>query len=274
MTQVTPGLTPDFQQGAVADAQNADPTAGGAIDVPTGNPDPVVTPPPTPADPGRTFTEAEVERIRKEEKDKLYAQLKDEADKRKAAEKELREKTKAEEEERLRLEEEQRKAAEAEMDARALIESRTAQWEAQFAEEREARARLEATLAQERRYNELQELRGDLIERERENILPELIDLISGSTPEEMEQTVVSLRQRSTAILGNVNAATSQARQQMQGASVTSPPVGPLEQDSQYQQLSAQEIADMDINTYAQHRDRLRGAVSSSVREHGIYGNR
>lgn len=273
MTATGPGITPDFQQGAT-DADGNAILEGGALA--TGA---VPPPPPVQLSPNNngggnepSFTTADVERIRQQERDKLYPQLKQEQEARKTAERELAERQAAETAETARLAEEARLAAEAEMDARQLVESRTADFEQRLNAEREERLRLEAMLEQERRYSELSEVRSSIVDRERENILPELIDLIHGNTTEELEQSAASLKDRTASILGNVSAATTQTRQAMVGTSLTAPPVGPLEQEQTYEQVTAADIAAMDTNTYAQHRDRLRSALSTQVRNSGIYG--
>jgi colicin import membrane protein len=279
---VVPGTvaTEAFTQGAVGDAGDAGQHAAAAgflqVPVPPSQPDPNAPGAPTTADintaTGKTFTEAEVEAARKQERDKLYATLEDERKRRAEAERQLSERQSADEAERQRQADEARAAAEAEMDARQFAETLRTDFETRLAEERAERERLEAALEQERVYAYVQQVRTAVIDRERENILPELIDMISGNTEEEIEQSVVSLRERTASILGNVTAATSQARQQMQGASVTAPPVGPLESQQQHETVTADDIRQMTPEQYAQNRERLLGAVSTRVRQSGIYG--
>jgi hypothetical protein len=234
-----------------------------------GNPAPAPAPA---ADPTRVFTQEDIEKARKQEKDKLYADLEEAKATMRELQQKQRERDEAEAAARTAAEEAARLAAEEEMGFKELLAKRDQEWESRLVAESQERERLAATLDMERKFAELSAYRSARVDQERENILPELIDLIAGNTQEDIEQSIVSLRSRTEAILGNVQLATQVARQDMRGASVTAPPVGPLETQSSTQTLTPEDIRNMDINVYAQHRDRLLGAVRNNVQQKGLYG--
>ena len=82
-----------------------------------------------------------------------------------------------------------------------------------------------------------------------------MIDLVAGNTPEEIEASVEILRQRSAAIISSIQQATQPSR--VKGAAVTSPSVGPMETQTEYQSLNADDIRNMTMDQYVKMRDRL-----------------
>jgi hypothetical protein len=74
-------------------------------------------------------------------------------------------------------------------------------------QERLEREKAFLLLERERQYSEITEYRNRRLEEERENIIPELVDLISGNTPEEIEQSITGLRDRSSKILESASQA-------------------------------------------------------------------
>lgn len=231
----------------------------------------VVTPPAPQKPEGRTFSEEDVARIRKEEKDKLYSDLEETKRSLKEMEKRDRERAKAEKEAQEAAAAEANRKAEEEMEFKTLLDKRTEEFNQRLAAEQQEREKLVATLDMERRYAEVTSYKAQRIDQERDNILPELINLIAGNTPEEIESSIESLRNTTASILGNIQQAQQVARQQMTGASVTAPPVGPMETQATTQQLSPDDIRNMPIEQYAQHRDRLLGAVRQTAKTNGIY---
>jgi len=206
------------------------------------------------------FTEADVARIREEEKSKLYDRLNgmDEELKSMRKEREDRDKERAAEQERLAAEAKTRD--EEAMDVRQLLERRDAEWGQRFQELESARERDQAIWDQERRFNEVQLYRRDRIEQESEYIMPELRDLIMGSTPEEVDAAIEEMKRRTATIVDNFQATLTQQRQPLRGVAPTgAPPVGPMEQQTAVETLSEADIRAMDPRDYAKYRDRLLG---------------
>ena len=207
------------------------------------------------------YTEEDLAKVRTQEKDKLYPVVeqlksevaalkkdKDEKAARKAAESEAKATEKAENDKAKMI---------ADLDAKDLIKLTTDELREQLERERSERERAFALLEQERTYAELQNYKQNLIEQERENIIPELVDLVAGNTPDEVSASLESLKARSAKILESAQAAMQNARKEMRGTSATLPAAGPLETNMDSRQFTAQDIAAMSMNDYAKVRDKL-----------------
>ena len=209
--------------------------------------------------------------MREQEKSKLYPQI-DSLKEELAVLKKEREERLAEAE-RLRAEQEAeaRKKAEAEMDVRQLLESKEKEWAEKLEAERLERERAITLLERERQFAELSEYRSKRLNDERENIIPELLDLIVGNNKEEIEQSIAGLKERSSRILESAQQAMQSARREMTGSRVTAPPSGPLDTNSDQQQFTAEQIAAMSVTEYAKYRGKLLGTAAAD-RGKGIFG--
>ena len=224
---------------------------------------------------GKIFTEDEVEKIRQQEKDKLYKRI-EEADTRvKSMEEQMaelaaeREAARKEADEKARMEQELlRQREEQELSAKELLLKREEEFNAKlesidqdyrrrFEEIEAQRTQQEALLEKERRLQELNSYTGRRMAEEQENIIPELIDLVSGNTEEEIENSIAVLRERSSAIIESIQQATQQQQGRLRGVSPTAPPIGPMETQTEYQTLTADDIRNMPMDQYVKMRDRL-----------------
>ena len=207
------------------------------------------------------YTEDDLAKVRSQEKDKLYpvvdqlkaevAALKKEKEEKAArnAEKEAAEAAEKEAKQKAKLEND--------LDAKELIKLKEAEWAEQLERERSERERAFALLEREQKFAELNSYKQNKLEQERDNIIPELLDLVAGNTPEEVDASLESLKDRSARILESAQAAMQNARKEMRGTSTTLPAAGPLETNSESRQFTAQDIAAMSMNEYAQYRSRL-----------------
>jgi len=226
----------------------------------------------------RVFTEDEVEGIRKQEKDKMYKRI-EEADSRvKSMEDQMslisaeREAARKEADERKSKESELLRQREIdELSAKELIAKREDEfnlklqeidgdYKRRFEEIEAQRQSQEAIIEQERRLQELNSYRQRRLGEEQENIIPQLVDLVAGSSEDEIETSISVLRDRSNAIIESIQQATAQQQGRLRGAPVTAPPVGPMETQTEYQQLNADDIRNMTMDQYAKMRDRLLNA--------------
>jgi len=233
---------------------------------------------------GKVFSEDDVENIRKQEKDKMYKRL-EEADTRvKSMEEQMsiisaeREAARKEAEERANKEAEIIRQREIdELSAKELllkkedefnqrINSVEAEWQERLNAIEAQRQAQEALLDKERQMQALIHYRNNRLQAEQEAIIPELIDLVSGNSEEEIEQSIAVLRERSSAIIESIQQATAQQQGRLRGAPVTAPPVGPMETQTEYQQLNADDIRNMSMDQYSKMRDRLLNARSSRGR--------
>jgi hypothetical protein len=230
----------------------------------------------------RTFTEDDVEKIRQQEKDKLYKRLEDSDGRVKALEEQLTtlstesDETRAEAARLAKAESDAlRRREEEELSAKELITLRETEfdeklkvvemeWEGRLAKIEEERASQEAMLEKERRYRELETYLGRRMAEEEEFIIPELRDLASGTTEEEIDNSIAILKDRSSAILESIQQTAQPSG--LRGASITAPPVGPMETQSEHQTLSAEDIRNMPMEQYMQMRDRLLKARPSQSR--------
>lgn len=214
----------------------------------------------------RVFTEEEVNKIRNDEKTKVYGQLETVN----AELTQLREWRQQQEAAaaaaQQEAEEQARREAESGMSAQQLLEQERIERQREIAEMRTQMETQQALMEREREFSALSSYRSQRMDQERETILPELIDLVAGNTQEEIEASIASLKQRTESIVGNVQAATQQARQQMVGTSVTAPPVGPVETQSSQITLTPDDVRKMDMATYAQQRVGLLDAASRQYR--------
>jgi hypothetical protein len=217
-----------------------------------------------------------IQKARAQEKAKLYPQveklqeelslLRKEREERQALEAERAEKRKLREAER---EAERKAKEEEEMSFKKLLKTKEDEWASKLEQERLEREKAFAILDREREYNELQQYRSARLEQERDNIIPELIDLISGNNKDEIEASIAGLKERSSKIFDSVAQAGQQSRKEMVGARITSPASGPLDNDSDPRTYSPNDISNMSMEDYAKNRAKLIG--TSNNRGQGLF---
>ena len=221
------------------------------------------------------YTEDDLNRVRSQEKDKLYPEIDRLKEELAALKKEQEEKAaaklakiKAKEEEELSLKE--------------LLTKRTEEFEHQLKSEkqslqelleaeRQEREKAFALLEREREFSTLQAYKAQRIDEVRDSIIPELVDLISGNTREELEASIAALTERSSRILDSVQQASQDARRQMVGTRATLPATGPLDIETGSRQFTADEIAAMSMNDYAKYRQQLLPDTARGVTK-GLFG--
>ena len=229
-----------------------------------------------------SYSAEDLAKAREQEKAKLYPQMekmKEElAALKKAKEEEAAQKqTKLAEREAKEAARAAEKAAkkkeqeENELNFKDLLKKKEQEFESKLEAERLEREKAIALLERERQYQELMNYRQSRLEQERDNIVPELIDLINGNSPEEIEQSVAMLKEKSASISQSVQQAMQSARQQQVGARVTAPASGPLDNDSDQQIATPDSIRDMSLADYAKQRAKLLGSAASN-RGQGLFG--
>lgn len=219
-----------------------------------------------------------IQKARAQEKAKLYPQmeklqeelasLKKERDERQAKEAERKAQRAAREAEAAA---ERRKQEESELEVRDLLAKKEQEFQQQLAAERAEREKAFALLEREREFQELNSYRQSRLEAERENIVPELIDLVSGNTKDELEASIADLKARSAKLLESVAQVAQQTRKDMQGARITVPASGPLDNDSDSRSYTPDSISNMSMADYAKNRAKLLG--NTNTRGQGLFGN-
>lgn len=217
------------------------------------------------------FTEEDIARARREEKDKLYPEM--QTMKQQLAE--LRQQQEAEAAEKQRLADEadaaRREREETELSTKELLAKRDQEWSERFDGLERQREQDRAIYEQERRLVELEAYRMQRIEQEQEYLLPEIRRYIGGNTPEEIDASIEMAKADSESIFQNMTAS-QQAQvpfQQPRGAAPTSPPVGPMEQQTQYESITPHDIATMDMETYKRNRHLLLPAAGRAYNQQG-----
>lgn len=224
------------------------------------------------------FTAEDIARARAQEKDKVYstmekmkdelAALKKEREEREAVEAERRAKRAEREAERAAK---QKEEEEKELGFKELLKKKEEEFNAQLERERAERESAFALLEREREFQELSAYRQNRLEQERENIIPELIDLIQGNNVDEIESSIAALKTKSSSIFENVAAASQQTRKEMVGARITAPANGPLDNDSDQLSVSPDSLRNMSLAEYAKNRDKLLGSTGTN-RGQGLFG--
>jgi len=223
----------------------------------------------------QVFTADDVAKARAQEKSKLYPQMEKmakELDALKKAQEEEAARKAAHEQSVRELEEKAKKSKEEEeLSAKELLAKKEQEFQSQLENERLEREKAFALLHKEQELNYLTNYRATRVEQERDNIVPELIDLVNGNTQDEIESSITLLREKSQSILQSAQAAMQSAKQQMVGARVTAPASGPLDNNSENNSYTPDSIRDMSLADYAKQRAKLLGTAASN-RGQGLFG--
>ena len=219
----------------------------------------------------KMYTEEDLEKARRQEKDKVYKRLETLQETVKRLEDQEAQRMA---EERARQEEAQRLAtqqAEEEMSAKDLIAKREAQWRK---EQDELRAQIDAERAlreRETQFAGLMDFRQNVLAQYADRIAPELLDLVRGETPEEIQQSAEDMAARTDRILAQTHEAMQNARQQMPTARVTAPVSA--DDTGAHKTFTADEVRQMSLAEYAKHRQALLGlGASGGPKNRGLFG--
>jgi len=221
------------------------------------------------------YTVDDLAKAREQEKSKLYPQLEKMREElsslRKEKEEEAARRTQleaAKQAEELSI---QKAKEEEELSFKDLLKKKEQEFQSQLEAERLERERAFALLDQERKFQEITNYRSSRVEQERDNIVPELIDLVDGNSADEIEQSIAMLKEKSARILSSAQQAMQSARQQMAGTRITNPAAGPLDNDSDQKTYSPDSIREMSLADYAKQRAKLLGTAASN-RGQGLFG--
>jgi len=232
---------------------------------------------PTPTE-RKLFTEDELEAARRQEKDKLYPKLTKLEEKLAQFEQERQAAIDAAQAAAQRAEDERKKREEEELGLRDLIVKKEDELKAQFntvqqeweqkltalQQQNEAQ---QALLERERQYQALTAYKNRRIQEDQDELMPELLDFITGNTEEEIESSISTIKERTAAIVGGIQQSLGQQPQRVRGVSPTgATPSGPLENVTEQQTLTSADIANMSMEQYAQIRGRLMEAASATRR--------
>lgn len=219
---------------------------------------------------GQYFTAEQVEAIRRQEKDKLYAdqeRLRSQVDSFRtqldelAADKTAREA--AEAQRQAELTEAQRIAAEAEMTAQQRIESRMAELAAEQESTRRELALQQAVNQREREFIQLESYKNSRLAEltASDAIMPELVEYIGGTTQAEIDASINTAVAKTAKIIEGMQGTPGQQPITAPVPPGVSPtgfvPSGPLDTYQGSREFTAADVDSMDMATYAANRARL-----------------
>ncbi|MFI6512993.1 hypothetical protein ACIBCT_35790 [Streptosporangium sp. NPDC050855] len=239
----------------------------------------VIDAPEIPVQPsGRTYTADDLARVRQQEKDKLYGRITDAEERTRTMQSQLEELLTARRTEEEAKAEAERQRAEAErlrreeeMSVRDLLATREAEWNARIEQIEADRERERILLEKERQMAQLQAYIQTRVNDERERIAPQLIDLITGNSPDEVEASIATMIAKTDAITSELAAAQGALAAEQRGVSAAgyTPMDGPMDNSLNTKTYSSSELNDMPISEWAKIRGQVIGAASSS---RGIFG--
>lgn len=209
----------------------------------------------------RMFTAQEVGEFRSQEKDKMYGRVESMAQELERLTAERDAERQAAEEERQRIEAEAKAKAEDEMDVRDLLTTYKEESQAEIRSLRESAERAQAELEKEREFQALNQYRNQALQAVQDRIVPEIADFIGGETTEQIDASIADALERSDRIVQGMMAAQQNQLQGMRGVRTTAPTGnGPLEEQQEQRQLSAEDIKNMSPSEYAASRGKLQEA--------------
>jgi hypothetical protein len=233
---------------------------------------------------GQVFTPEAVEKVRAQEKDKLYGRIesleerltREQADRDAAA----KEKADAEAAEKAAREAAERAAREEDMSAKDLIRERETEFQRQLREteerlrgelekERQERAQEKALFEKDREFNELREYAQAQAEAHKDEIAPQLLSWITGNSREEIDAAIARAISTTEALTQDMQQVIQSSRASLPGVRPTGGPVD-FDPAGATQKLTPQQIADMDMATYAKYRSQLLQATGQQNK--GMYG--
>jgi hypothetical protein len=236
----------------------------------------------------RLFTQEEVnaerERIRKEEHDKLYPDLQSWKSKAEAFEAEKTAREAAAAEAAANAAKEAERARIADLSAKEQLAEYQAKMERELEQERQARLATEQLWQKEQQFSALRLYRQQVLDSCKDDIFPEWWDDLVGpegdflTSTAEIDARAATLVKRTQAVLSNVTSQQDEQRRATPTASTnTGAPSGydPTSDPNithQGKTFTAEEIAGMSLADYAKNRQYLPTGRSGAVKSRGLFG--
>lgn len=232
----------------------------------------------------RVFTEADIAKARKEEKDKLYSDMASLKDQFAQAQKTLQEiqEQKAQELAEAQRKQDEKDAAlrakqEEEMSAKALLEAKLKEtndtWEERFSKLQQERDNERALAAKEREYNELVDYRNSQLQANANDIAPQFHDFVTGNNKEQIDNAIARAKAATQSIAEEIAQAARQQQPQQRGVSATGyTALGPLDGQMGQKTYSPDDINNMSMAEYAEFRQKSGLAGNDAARSRGLFG--
>lgn len=217
------------------------------------------------------FVNAERERVRNEEKNKLYPEIQElrstvgelQADRQ--ARQDAETQAEADRIEQARL------AEEAQMSQLQLFERRQEESEARIRQLQESNERERVLREKEAEWSALVGYKARRMAEEADNIMPQFVDFVRGNTEAEIEASIADVKTRTEAIVADVQQSTQQQRRLIPLPVSGTPPVDMQGGGDQERELSVEDLRNMTAAEYEAYRPQLLAATSQRVREQGVY---
>lgn len=232
----------------------------------------------------RIFSEADIARARKEEKDKLYTEIESLKNQWSSAQKTLQDiqDQKAQELAEVERKQAEKLAAETarkeeEMSAKALLEKKlqetTNTWEERFKQlqtERDAEAALRT---KEREYNDLVDYRTAQLQANANDIAPQFHNFITGDNKEQIDNAIAQAKVATQSIADEVAQARQQQAAQVRGVAPTGyTALGPLDGAVGQKTYTPEDINNMTMAEYTKFRQESGLAGNDAARSRGLFG--
>lgn len=221
----------------------------------------------------KTYFDQERERVRQEEKNKLYPEMQSLQDQVKTlAEAETARQAEIDAQAQAAAEAE-RLRQEAEMTAVERVQQIEESMNQRIAAAEEKAAVADALRLREAELGQLLTYKAQRVGQESENIMPELVDFVRGNTREEIDASIEDVKARTASVVAQVQAQQQQGRQALAMPVAGGPALEPnaMAGGDQQRTLSAEDIRNMSMEDYAQFRPQLLQAGGQRVRENGLY---
>lgn len=166
-------------------------------------------------------------------------------------------------------------AADEEKSVRELLVQKEEEWQSRFASLEQERERDKILLLKERQLNDLRNYRQKRITEEEDNIEPNLLDLVNGNSVEEIEASIVTMKEKSAAIVENARKFGVQARAasvQQAGVGSTGGNVGALETQDLNREISLDELRAMPATSPEYQALRKQLGMDQASRNVGLIG--
>ncbi len=221
----------------------------------------------------QAYIDAERERVRTEEKNKLYPQIDELKGRVTVLTTEYEERKAAEEQAQQATAEAERKRLEEEASSKDLFLQYQSESERRFAQIEEDRARERALWQKEADFRSLEDYKARRKAEEADNIIPQFMDRIGGSTQEAVEQSIVDMKARSASLVADIQGSQPPPPARP-GIPVTGSPAVDMTRlgENETKTYTPAELQAMSLDEYAAVRSQLLQAGSNQIRERGLYG--
>lgn len=165
----------------------------------------------------------------------------------------------------------ERARQEEELSAKELVRQQREQFERQIAEMKEEQQRQQAVWNKEREYQDLKSYIQTRVAQEKDEIAPELRDLIDGGTHEEVERSIATMKEKTASILEGVRQAQEASLAAAPGVSTNAGNVGIIENQGATRQYTAEEIAAIPPSSPEYARLRQQYGMDRAGRGQGMF---